>query len=220
MLPRLFGNLPFESTLPEGLSPYELAVQMARDWTALNACLDFAPEINSLTSSGPLSVGPRTERCNRAVWGVRNARFELRDKHPKRFNRPFTLLVQKYENYGATFFHWECPESGFPHGWEIRPVCSGFPYNWISERGVWGPRLDYHNHRVALFETALEYQGERWLIVPWRLVSDSGPFPQPAIPMQSELWEIPGCPAGITWETGVCEVMAVPYRFEDIWGAR
>jgi hypothetical protein len=197
---KVVDGLPFERTLPAGLSPIEVAFQFAKDWTALQACRSWGPDNHNET--GKNEIGPISGPCNRAVWGTPNA---FRDWwygliSNDAYHHPIAVLWEKYTSYGAVLMHHYCPEAG---AW--KEVCTGLPYETTSIYP--GPRRTHH----IFYETMrLVYGGETWHIheiggtenveyVSRRVrVGDPSYNPRTAAgfartPVDAAYWEYPGC---------------------------
>jgi len=224
---KVIDGLPFERTLPAGLTAQEVAFRFAKDWTALMACLDWGPDNHNDT--GKNELGPVTSKCNKAVWGTKNAfidwyvRGKLSDEG---YYGPVTALWQKYESYGVLLRHPECPESG---PFEI--LCTGFPrgYSGWYEGRTFTHHFFYKRMRVT-------YAGETWYVhnidgpqsidFVLRMIDPSNPEYSPRgaaqfawTPVVASYWEYPGCRmlGRETWDDSgrTCEVY---WAFRDLSG--
>ncbi len=199
--PRVSAGMPFAPVLPEGLSPRDVAITFARDWNALEACLDWGAEENNVRA---YRTGPITARCNQDVWGVPNAyaAWEQGRMSDREYYRPLSVLWEKYTSYGVTLLHTWCPAGG-----KFFFVCEGLPYDLDGLEG--GARYDHHFPYDALH---LVYGGEAWVVSELvdledledvaRMAAASPGDPGylryasesfASVPTTAEFWEFPGC---------------------------
>jgi hypothetical protein len=170
--------------LEPGLSPRDVAISFARDWTTYDACLDWAPERNNYRG---YKTGPITARCNRQVWGVPNAyaEWDRGRMFNREYYRPLSALWDKYTSYGVTILHADCPAGG-----KNLYVCEGFPYD--LDNLFDGGRYDHH---FPYDEVRLTYGGEVWMVFAVYELEDMDVYARFGwpIPVTAEFWEVPGC---------------------------
>jgi len=219
-------GLPFARTLPPGLTPREVAFQFAKDWTALMACLDWAPDNHNETNKNEL--GPVTSKCNKAVWGTPNAFIDwfVRGRlSNEQYYGPVSVLWEKYTSYGVLLRHKYCPEA-----LSFQIICTGHPRGY---RGWYEGRN--FNHHVFYSAMRVTFAGETWYVAEigsqedistrrsWVDPADPAFHPVAAAqfahtPMSAEYWQYPGCSLKVDkydWKRVGCSVY---WALQDLSG--